>query len=102
MIADQKIFKIKPITVNGTKIVQVVISAHYKAKHSDHMSDALILDLVHELDGRRELPEKKTDRYSYFVTLVELNEKQYRLIWLMEDHAIYIGVVNAYRDNRRR
>ena len=102
MKANQKTFKIKPITVNGTRIVQVVIDAHYQENHRDHMSDELILNLVQELDGRRELPETKTDRYSYFATLIEYSEKQYRLIWLLEDHAIYIGVVNAYRDNRRR
>ncbi len=65
------------------------------------MSDALILRLVKELDGRRELPDTKTDRYSYFATLIELGKKQFRLIWLLENHAIYIGVVNAYRDRRR-
>ena len=65
------------------------------------MSDSLILKLVKELDGRHELPEAKTGRYSYFATLIELSEKKYRLIWLLEDHAIYIGVVNAYRDKRK-
>ncbi len=69
-----------------------MIDSHYEGKHSDHMSDKLILKLVRELDGRRELPETKTNQYSYFATL----------IWLLEDHAIYIGVVNAYRDQRRR
>jgi hypothetical protein len=65
------------------------------------MSDALVLELVNELDGRRELPEAKTGRYSYFATLVERGERRYRLIWLLEEDAIYIGVVNAYRDGRR-
>ncbi len=88
--------------MNGIKIVQVVIDMHYQEKHSDHMNDRLILKLVKELDGRRELPEARTDNYSYFATLIELDEKQYRLIWLLEDDAIFIGVVNAYRDKRRR
>ena len=66
------------------------------------MNDDLILKLVKELDGRRELPEARTDNYSYFTTLVEFEEKQYRLIWLLEENAIYIGVVNAYRNRRRR
>ena len=54
------------------------------------------------MDGRIEFPETKTDKYSYFATLIELDERQFRLIWLLEDNAIYIGVVNAYRDKRRR
>jgi hypothetical protein len=99
--SKQRIHKIDPITVNGIKVVQVIIDAHYEEKHHAYMSDALILKLVNELDGRRELPEARTDRYSYFATLIEYDEKKYRLVWLLEDHAIYIGVVNAYRDGRR-
>lgn len=101
MEPKQRTYKIEPIFVNGIKIVQVVIDPHYEEKHQDHMSGALILILVRELDGRRELPETKTGRYAYFATLIEHGQKQYRLIWLLEDHAIYIGVVNAYRYGRR-
>ena len=101
MKLKQRTYKIEPITVNKVKIVQVVIDAHYEEKHQADMSDELILKLVKELNGRRELPEAKTGRYSYFATLVESDEKQYRLVWLLEDHAIYIGIVNAYRDKRR-
>lgn len=101
-MSEQKIYTIEPITINGIKIVRVVIDMHYKEKHADHISDELILRLVRELDGRKELPETKTNQYSYFVTRIELNEKQYRLIWLLEDHAVYVGVVNAYREKRRR
>lgn len=101
-MSGQRTYEIKPIFVNGIKITQVVIDSHYEENHRDYMSDDLILKLVVELDGRRELPDTKTDRYAYFATLIELNEKQYRLIWLLDDHAIYIGVVNAYRDKRRR
>ena len=97
----QRSYKISPIVVNGIKIVQVVIDSHYEEKHHDHMNDELILELVKELDGRHEVPEAKTNQYSYFATLVELEEKQFRLIWLLEDHSIYIGIVNAYRDRRR-
>ena len=101
-MSKQRTYKIKPITVNDIKIVQVVIDSHYEEKHSTSMSDELILDLVNELDGRFEVPETKDGRYSYFATLIELRKKQYRLIWLLEDHAIYIGIVNAYRDKRRK
>ncbi|MCB0369946.1 MAG: hypothetical protein KDD45_11050, partial [Bdellovibrionales bacterium] len=98
----QRMYKIDPIVVNGIKINQVVIDSHYEEKHSDYMNVDLILKLVMQLDGRRELPDTKTDRYAYFATLIELNDKQYRLIWLLEAHAIYIGIVNAYRDKRRK
>lgn len=80
----------------------MIIDSHFEGKHRSYMSDALILKLVTELDGRRELPEAKTEQYSYFATLVEHGEKKFRLIWLLEKDAIYIGVVNAYRDGRRR
>ena len=101
MSESKRTYKIKPITVNNTSIVQVVIDSHYAKKHSASMNDDLILKLVLELDGRRELPEAKKGRYSYFATLVEYKGKSYRLIWLLEDHAIYIGVINAYRNRRR-
>ncbi len=101
MKLEQRIYKVDPITVNGIKIVQVIIDPHYEEKHHSYMNDALVLKLVGALDGREELPETKTDRYSYFATLVEFEEKKYRLVWLLEDYAIYIGVVNAYRDGRR-
>ena len=97
----KRTYKIKPIIVNETKVVQVVIDSHYEEKHRASISDELILSLVEELDGRRELPEVKKGRYSYFATLIEHNRKQYRLVWLLEEHAIYIGVLNAYRDKRR-
>ena len=101
MNTEHRIYKIDTITVNESKVVQVVIDSHYEEKHHSYMSDELILRLVKKLDGRRELPETKKGRYSYFATLIALGEKSYRLIWLLEDHAIYIGVVNAYRDRRR-
>ena len=101
MDSKRRTHKIRPITVNGIRVVQVVIDPHYEEKHSSSINDALILRLVRELDGRLELPETKTDHYSYFATLVGFGKKQFRLIWLLEDHAIYIGVVNAYRDRRR-
>jgi hypothetical protein len=97
----QRSYKIRPIIVNDTKVVQVVIDPHYEAKHAASISDELILDLVHELDGRQESPETKQGSYAYFATMIELDGKKYRLVWLMEDNAIYIGVVNAYRDRRR-
>ena len=71
-------------------------------KHSKSINDQLILNLVRELNGRMELPDDFNGKFSYFVTLIEFNEKQYRLIWLLEESCVYVGVVNAYRDRRRK
>ncbi len=95
-------YKIDPIIVNGVRIVEVVIDSHYEKKHSRYMDDAIIVELVKELDGRHEVPQEKHGPYAYFATLIERGTRQYRLIWLLEEHAIYIGVVNAYRDRRRK
>lgn len=86
------------ITVNGIKINRVVISLHYEKKHSDSMNDDLILDLVGLLDGNEFIPEKIDGAFQYFKSEpLILNKKKYRLIWLLEENQIYVGVINAFR-----
>lgn len=86
------------ITVNETIIKGVIIDSHYEEKHSESVNDDIILNLVKTLDGQRFEPEDIKSPYSYFVTDgVEHQGKLYRLIWLLEDDHIYIGVINAYR-----
>lgn len=101
-MSDQRVHRISPIVINGVRVTQVVIDPHFEEKHSASIDDTLIIRLVQKLDGRQELADSKSGRYSYFATLIELDAKQYRLIWLLEDHAVYVGVVNAYRDRRRK
>lgn len=88
--------------MNDIKITQVVIDPHYEEKHSATVNNRLILKLVHELDGRQELPEAKQNQYSYFSTLIDYENKLYRLIWMQEDNTLYVGVINAYRNRRRK
>lgn len=101
-MGKQRHFKIKTIVVNGIKVSDVIISAHYELKHSKYMTDELILKLVNELDGKRELPIDVKDGFSYYLSMVEFKGKPYKLIWLLQDNAIYIGVVNAHRIKSRR
>lgn len=94
---------IDPITVNRVEISVVIIDSHYEEKHGDHIDDELIIELVRLLDGRIELPEAEDENgFSYFVTLLEFEEKQYRLVWLLEQGEIYIGIINAFRDKKKR
>jgi hypothetical protein len=100
-VSLRRTYSIDPIIVNGIRIKDVVIDSHYEEKHSASIDDALILRLVGKLDGRFELPETKSGTHSYFATVIELDAKHYRLVWLLEDGAIYIGIINAYRDRRK-
>lgn len=101
-MALQRTHQIRPIVINGFRVSQVVIDPHYEEKHAESIDDARILMLVGKLDGRYELPEAVSNGYSYFSTLIELEGKQYRLIWLLEAGTIYVGIINAYRDDRRK
>lgn len=86
------------MVVNGIRISKVVIDPHYEEKHAESVTDEIILELVKTLDGLKVVPEVVSGTYSYYKQdAIELGGKLYRLIWLLEDGEIYVGVVNAYR-----
>lgn len=100
-MSKQRVYRIIPIFINGLKISEVIIDPHYEKKHGASINDELILNLVRQLNCCDELALKSTERYSYFTNLIKLNDKQYRLVWLLENNETYIGIVNVYRDKRR-
>lgn len=100
-MTTRRAYTIKAISINSIRVSEVIIDPHFEERHSNTIDDKLILKLVRKLDGRFEVPDSVSEPYSYFVTLIELDSKQFRLIWLLEDEAIYIGVVNIYRDARK-
>lgn len=91
---------IKPITINERKIDHIVIDDHVK-KHKD-ITDDLILELTKMLDGSKQIPDDVSPPYEYFVNLLIIDEKQYRLVWLLENNEMYIGIITVYRDKRRK
>ncbi len=60
------------------------------------MSDELILRLVKLLDGGEFDLKSESDGYKYFVEVVLLKDRSYRIILTHCDED-YLGVVNAFR-----
>ena len=86
------------IMVNDRPINEVIIDPHYEEKHSESISDEVILALVRKLDGRIFDPDDMDDEFQYFKTEpIELDGKNYRLVWLLKENSLFIGVVNAFR-----
>ena len=96
-MSERRVYQIA-ITVNKRAITRVVIDPHYEVKHAESVNDELVLSLVRQLDGKTFTPEAERDGFQYFKTdPLILNEVSYRLIWLLENNDIYIGVINAFR-----
>ena len=86
------------LTINQRDIHSVIIDDHYEEKHSDTINDDLILGLVSQLDQKYFEPVDIKEPYSFFVLdHIEYHAKYYKLIWLLEQDEMYIGVINAYR-----
>ncbi len=86
------------IVVNRRRITKVIIDSHYENKHSATIDDQIVLKLVKTLDGEIIEPDTEDPPYSYFSQdRIELDGKFYKLIWLLEDDELYVGVVNVYR-----
>jgi hypothetical protein len=93
-----RIHPVRQLTLNWRQAFYVVISSHYEKRHRSSINDTLILELVRELEGHLQIPELYEAPYAYFTSRIILRGMQYRLIWLLEDGALYLGVINAFRD----
>lgn len=77
----------------------MVIDPHYEEKHAGSVNDEVILELVMQLNGKTFSPtDTDEDGYKYFVNdHMEHDGKFYKLIWLIHNEQVYVGIVNAYR-----
>lgn len=94
-------FDIGTVTINNHDFRKVMIDwKHISIRHPD-VTQTLVLQAVRQLGGRHLNKEVTKPPYKYFVSLLKLNEKNYRLIWLLEEGQDYVGVLNLYRDDRK-
>jgi len=88
------------ITINGRALSRVLIDQHYKAKHPE-VTDAIILELVKQLDGGNYAIENEQEDFEYFrVEPVFHNNDPYRIVLVLCITEDYLGVVNAFRVRR--
>lgn len=90
------------IEISQRKISKVIVDQHYKKKHSD-VTDEVILELVRSLDNEVFPVEAEEDGYEYFTAEpVFQNKKPYRLVMVLCIYEDYLGVINAFRVNRKK
>lgn len=92
-------YQVSDIMVNGVIISKVIIDPHVD-KHTDHIDDELILELVRHLHLDKRIPVSVKSQYSYFATKIKHDGKWYKMVWLLEKDQLYVGVITVYRDRR--
>jgi hypothetical protein len=86
------------IVINEIRITQIIIDPHFEEKHKSSINDEIIIRIVENMDGGKFTAESVSPPFKYYKRdRIFLDGKYYKLIWLLEEGQIYIGVVNAYR-----
>jgi hypothetical protein len=95
-VSERRIYAAR-LTVNGQRIDEIIIDSHYRVKHAD-INDLIILELCKELDGKIFEPSHQDKDWEfYMLDRIEYDHKFYRLIWCMQTHSLFIGIINCFR-----
>ncbi len=90
------------LMINDKHVHRLIIDQHYKENHSEAMTDELIIDLVKSINGETFQVDKETELYQYFVAEPIFQEdRPYRLVLLLCLYDDYLGVINAFRVDRK-
>jgi hypothetical protein len=90
------------ISFNGRLFTELIIGQYYKKNHPE-MNDELILKLIIQLDNLVAHPADLKDDFLYFKEEpIFLENKPYRLIFVIEKNGKYLGVINAFRIQEKK
>ena len=92
-------YEVKYLYVNRLFITKIIIDPHVD-KHSDHINDELILEIIREINYQESKPTETKGQFKYFCSFIKRNDKWYKIIWLLEENERYIGIVTIHRDRR--
>ena len=96
---SRRVYEIETIKINNRDIGKVIIDEHTD-KHADHINDELILKLIQILDKTKQIPEESKKGFDYFVNILNHQGSKYKLVWVLEENEIYIGVITVFKDRR--
>ncbi len=99
LIMMRREYEIDPLHVNGLLITKLIVDPHVD-KHSDHINDDLIKSIVRHLDKEKHVPTGENEGFKYFASTIRHAGQVYKLIWLLEESFLYLGVITAFRDRR--
>ena len=91
----------KKMVVNRWEFRIIIISSHYEEEHGSYMTDEKIYILVHELlRTQRFVFAGRMEKWEYFEADILWIDKNYRLVFCLEDGQGYLGIVDCYRKSK--
>jgi hypothetical protein len=88
------------VSISELYLDEVWIDIHYEKNHSESMNDELIFDLVDILDQFEYKQVDEKDGFDWYTSEVKLDEKPYKVVWLIPPDINYLGIRNAYRRSK--